>query len=103
MQELVGASSPKDEPGVDGFPERGVDRLLRFPVDQGQGGDLGDIAQAGELFQGFLGGGGEPLQLPGHEIHHVVGEALGADATRCPIAKPARLGRTRAAPLRPAR
>ena len=63
VQEFVGAVLAKDEPGVDGFPERRVHRLLGFPVNQGQGGDLGDVAQAGELFQGFLGGGGEPLQL----------------------------------------
>ena len=85
MQEFVGALLADDEPGVDGFPERRVHRLLCFPVNQGQGGDLGDIAQAGELFQGFLGGGGEPLQLPGHEIHHVVGVAPGADAIDVPL------------------
>ena len=70
---------------MDGFPERRVHRLLCFPVNQGQGGDLGDVAQAGELFQGFLGGGGEPLQLLDHEIHHVVGVALGADAIDVPL------------------
>ena len=85
MQEFVGALQAKDEPSVDGFPECRVHRLLCFPVNQGQSGDLGDIAQAGELFQGFLGRRGEPLQLPGHEIHHVVGVALGADAIDVPL------------------
>ena len=54
VQELVGAVLAEDEPGVDGFPERRVDRLLCCPVNQGQGGDLGDVAQAGELLQGVL-------------------------------------------------
>ena len=85
VQELVGAVLAKDEPGMDGFPERRVHRLLCFPMNQGQGGDLGDIAQAGELFQRLLGSGGEPLQLAGHEIHHVVGVALGADTIDIPL------------------
>ncbi len=42
VQEFVGATLMDDEPG--GFPERRVHRLLCCPVNQGQGGDLGDIA-----------------------------------------------------------
>ena len=41
MQEPVGAVLAEDEPGADGLPEGRVHRLLRFPVNQGQGGDLG--------------------------------------------------------------
>ena len=85
MQELVGATLMEDEPGVDGFPECRVHRLLCFPVNQGQSSDLGDVAQARELFQDFLGGCGQPPQLPGHEIHHVVGVALGADVIDVPL------------------
>jgi hypothetical protein len=33
---------------------------------------------------GFLSGGGEALELSGHQIHHVVGVALGADAVYVP-------------------
>ncbi len=85
VQELVGAVSAKDEASVDGFPESRVHRLLCCPVNQGQSGDLGDVAQAGELFQGFLSGGGEPLQLPGQEVHDVIGVALGADVIDVPL------------------
>ena len=85
MQEFVGAVQLNDELGLDGFPEGRAHRLFCFPVNQGQGRDLGDIAQAGELFQGVLGRGGEPLQLAHHEIHHVVGIALGADAIHVPF------------------
>ncbi len=88
MQEFVCAVLAKDEPGVDGFPECCVHRLLCCPVNQGQRGDLGDIAQASELFQGFLGGGRKPLQLPGHKIHHVIGVAPGADAIHVPLPGP---------------
>ncbi len=84
MQEFIGAPQVNYETGVDGFPECRVHHLLCFPVNQGQDGDLGDIAQAGELYQGILGGSGEPLQLSGHEIHHVVGVALGANVIDVP-------------------
>jgi hypothetical protein len=33
-----------------------------FPVNHAQGGDLGDVAEAGELFKSFLRGAGEPLR-----------------------------------------
>src|SRR3981081_725430 len=85
MQELVGAVLAKDEPSMDGFPECRVHRLLCFAVNQNQSGDLGDIAQAGELFQGFLSGGREPPQLLGHQINDVVGIALSADAIDIPL------------------
>jgi hypothetical protein len=54
VQEFASALLAEDEPGADGFPKLRVQRLLGFPVNQGQGGDLGDIAQAGEIFQSFL-------------------------------------------------
>jgi hypothetical protein len=40
------------------------------------------------LLQGFLVGGREPRQLSGHEIHHVVGVALNADAIDVPLPSP---------------
>ena len=61
MQEFIGAPQLNYETGVDSFPECRVHHLLCFPENQGQDGDLGDIAQAGELYQGILGGSGEPL------------------------------------------
>ena len=51
VQEPVGAVLAKDEPGVDGFPEGRVCLLLCCPVNQGQSGDLGAVAQAGQLFR----------------------------------------------------
>ena len=53
VQEFVSAALVEDEPRTDGVPERSVDRRLCFPVNQGQRGDPGDVAQAGELLQGF--------------------------------------------------
>jgi hypothetical protein len=84
-QELVCTTLVGDEPSVDGFPECNVNGPLCFPVNQGQSVDFGNIAQAGELCHGLLGGGGESLQLLDHEVHHVVGVALGADAIDVPL------------------
>ncbi len=85
MQEPVRITLAVDEARVDGFPEGRVHRLRCFPMNQDQCGDLDDVAQAGEVSQGFLGGGREPLQLPGHEFHHVVGVVPGADAIDVPL------------------
>ncbi len=88
VQKSAGTLLVEDDPGADGFPEGSVHRFLCCPVNQGHGGGRGDIAQAGELFQGFLGGGRKPSQLPGHEIHHVVSVALGTDAVDVPSPGP---------------
>src|ERR1700683_507111 len=50
--------------------------------------EIGDIAQAGELFQGILGRGGKALQLPHHQIHDVICVVLGADAIHIPLHSP---------------
>ena len=34
VQEFVGALLTEDEPGVDGFPDRRMNRLLRVPLNQ---------------------------------------------------------------------
>ncbi len=88
VHEFVGVILTKDEPSEDGFPQCRVHRLLPVPVNQRQGGDPGDVAQAGELFQGFLGGHGQPLQPRDHEIRHVVGIALGANSIDVPLPGP---------------
>ena len=59
-------------------------RLLCFPVNQGQRGNLRRVPQTGELFQGLLGGRRESLQLAHHQLHHVIGVALGVNALEIP-------------------
>jgi hypothetical protein len=85
VEEFVGVLLAEDEASADGFPESRMYRGLGRPLDQGQGGDLGEVAQAGELFQGFLRGGGQPPQLLGHQINRVIGVALRADAIDVPL------------------
>ena len=58
VQKLVCALLLDDQPSVDGLPEARVHRLP-WIQDQNEGGDLGDIAKTGELFQGLLGRRGQ--------------------------------------------
>jgi hypothetical protein len=60
-------------------------RLLCFPVNHGQNVDLDHVSKTGELLERFLCRAGQPLQLPGHDIHHVVAVALGTDAIHIPL------------------
>ena len=64
VRKAVGALLVKDEPGVNCLPQGRVHRRLRLPVHQGQGGDFGGIAQAGELLQGVPGAAGSRFSLP---------------------------------------
>src|SRR5882757_548161 len=84
VKKFVGVLVLEHESSVYRLQEGGVDHLLRFPQNQRQGGDIDDIAQTREVFEGFLCGGGEPLQLARHEIHHVVGEAPCANSFDVP-------------------
>ena len=61
VQEFVGVLLVEDQASMDCFPESRVHRLLCFSENQGQGGDLGDIAQACEPVQCLLGGERQPL------------------------------------------
>ena len=57
VQKFVAVVLAKDEPSLNGGPKRPVDSLFCLPMNQGQDGDRHHIAQAGKLFQDFLGGG----------------------------------------------
>ena len=48
VEEGVGAFQAEDESRPNRLPERRVDLLLWFPVNQAQGSDLGDVPQTGE-------------------------------------------------------
>jgi hypothetical protein len=49
VEECVDTTPPEDEFRANGLPESRFYLVLRFPLNQGQGGDLGDVPQTGEL------------------------------------------------------
>jgi hypothetical protein len=59
--------------------------VRRFALDEDQNGGFRGVAQAGELFQGFLGVCRQSPQLCGHKVDHVAGVVLGADAIEVPL------------------
>ena len=85
VDELVGAC-PSARPAPDGraVPQSRMDLLLRCPENDRKRRDLGDVAEAGQLLQRLLRLGRQAGQLPDHEVHHVVGVALGVNAIEIP-------------------
>ena len=59
-------------------------RRLARAIDHAQGGDRRAVAQAGELPQRRLDRSGQAGQLAKHQVHDIVGEALGLDALEVP-------------------
>ncbi len=49
VEERVNAIQPEDEFRANSLPESRVHLPLRFPLNQGQGGDLRNVPQTGEL------------------------------------------------------
>ena len=84
VDEPVGAFQALDQLLTNGLPESRVDLLLRCPENDRQRRDLGDVAEAGELLQRLLRFGGQAAQLPDHQVHHIVGVALGVNAIEVP-------------------
>ncbi len=66
-----------------------MDLCLRGPEHDGQERDVGNVAEAGQLLQGFPGLDGQAAQLGHHEVHDVLGVPLGMDALEVP--RPARM------------
>ncbi len=71
-----------------GFPQQGVDCLRRQSEDEAERGGIGGISQAGELGQGVLRLLGQAGELAHHQVHHIVGIALGMNAGYIPLPGP---------------
>ncbi len=73
---------------TNGLPQCGLDLLPRGPENDRQHRNLSDGAETGQKLQRPLRFGRQARQLPDHEVHHIVGVALGANALELP--RPAR-------------
>ena len=61
-----------------------MDLVLRGPEHDRKRRDVGDVAETGQLLQRLLGFVRQAGELPDHEVHDVVGVALGANAIDIP-------------------
>ena len=84
VQEPVGPLLPEHQSGPHRLPEHRVQRRLALAADQVQGGARRAVAQTGKKLQGVLGRRRQAAQLAQHEVHHIVGVALGVDALEIP-------------------
>jgi len=65
-----------------------VDRLLRGLVHERQRRERSAVSQARQLLEGLLGVDGQAVQLPDHEVHHVLGVPRGVHALEVPRPAP---------------
>ena len=84
VDEPVGARQALDQFLTNGLPQSRVDLLLRSPEDDRKHRDLGDVSETGKLLQRLLRFGRQAGELPDHQVHHVVGVALGVNAIEVP-------------------
>ena len=84
----VGTLQPLDHLVTDRLPEMRVDLLLRCPVHESKRRDRCAVSQARQLLECLLCVDGQAVQLPDHEVHHIVGIALGANPIQVPGPSP---------------
>ena len=84
MKEGVAAVRAVDEARPDSFPEGGMHPFLGPAMDEGERRHLGGISQTGEMSERPPSRRRQTAELGRHEIHHIVGEPLGADARQVP-------------------
>ena len=89
VNEPVGARQTLDQLKSDRFRQSRVELIRRGPQHVRERRDVGDVAETGQLLQRLLGFLRQAGELPGHEVHDIVGIALGVDAIEIP--RPPRL------------
>jgi len=85
VKESIGGIGTAHEPGTDGFPEGGVKSPARSRHGPASASPVSArFPRQASWPKVFWVASGRRPQLPCHEIHHIVGEALGADARQVP-------------------
>src|SRR5207247_4954937 len=88
VDKSVTALQPLDHLVTDRLPEMRVDLLLRCPVHESKRRDRCAVSQARQLLECLLCVDGQAVQLRDHEVHHVLGVPLGANAIEIPRPAP---------------
>ena len=95
----IGASQRHNELQAHRLPQICVDLLQRAssfanlatenpPVNEGKRGDLGTVSKTGKLLQCLLRFRRQAVQLPNHEVRHVIGVTFGVYAIQVPSPAP---------------
>src|SRR5258705_13280216 len=84
----VGALRPLDCLVTDRRPEMRVDLLLRCPVHESKRRDCCAVSQARQLLECLPCVAGQAVELPDHEVNHIVGITLAANASPVPRPSP---------------
>src|SRR6266446_6464131 len=84
VYEPVGAVQALDQLQANRLPEVRVDLFLRRPAHECERGQVGAVAEAGEVLQRLLRLRRQAAQLPHHEIHDVGREPLCVDTPEVP-------------------
>jgi len=84
MGEPVRARLPLHQLQAHRIAQSRVDLLLRSLEDDREHGDVGDVAEAGKLLQYFLSFERQAVELPDHEVDHVIRVALGVNPLEIP-------------------
>ena len=84
VDEPVEARQALDQLESDRLPQSRVDLILRGPEHDRERRDVSDIAETGELLQRLLRFVRQAGELADHQVHDVVGVALGVDAIEIP-------------------
>ena len=72
----------EDQPVAGCIQKPSVNALFGLSEDHTQGRYLSHVPQTGELLESDLRPVRQSLQFPQHEIHHIVGVALGANSVQ---------------------
>ena len=83
MDKPVRAFQALDQFQAHRFPQIGMNLLL-VPEQKAKRGGLRHVSEAGELLQRIASRGGQAAELPGHELHHIVGVTLEVNARDVP-------------------
>ena len=88
MNKLVSAFQTDNKILTQRFPQIRVDLLLRRPENDESIVISALFPRQAELLQGFLVSAGQAVQLPNHQVHHIVGVTFGVDAIEVPKPSP---------------
>ncbi len=84
VHESVGAIQALDQLQADRLPQVRVDLFLWRPAHESERGQVGAVAEAGELLQPLSRRRRETGQLADHEVYHVIRVPFGANAIDIP-------------------